>query len=1368
MTLKRRLGSLCPILLLFLMQGFNSFSQKYPQKEASDAAKTFFMDHKQAFGLNDQDIQFIVTRDYRDESIDIRHIYLQQQRNGLDLVNGSASLHLRGDGTVMHYENQLFHPATEPAAVAGIDALTAVKKSMTSVGMAEPAGIPVKAAAQGISDLTVFRAAGTSWDIPARKVYITDRANQLRLAWEVQLFRRDKDNYWIIYVDATNSNILATQDMVVKCNFGGSLVTDEPGEIVNHQSHQHYLEPTPIRQGQSGAAVPGNSLLQTLNTKSNEGNRTLVGITNTYRVYDSAHESPLSPGASHALAAKAGDPLASPDGWHKVANGTAFPYTRGNNVWAFQDPSPGPLGGVPSDLPDRTSYNNGGPLGAPVATEPFLFDYAADLNGPPPPYMKAAIVNLFYWNNLMHDVFYLYGFTEAAGNFQQSHDFSTGTNRGNKPSGQNDHVLAQAQDGGGTNNANMLTLADGTNGQMQMYLWNGAPPDSIVQIRSSTGNNPPAGTKYFSIQGSFGNPATSNTNLFTNPILNKPFIIIQKNALGVGTETQGCGTGQQSVGLAPANDVNGKIVLIDRGTCSFVEKMNSAQMGGAAGVIIINNVPGPPIAMGGSDAPNNTVTIPGVMISLEDGKILKARLAAGASITGDLKKNINAPQRDGDFDNGVIAHEYGHGISTRLTAGGPNPTSRLGGDEQGGEGWSDNFALFMTTRKKDLLPPTTEHPNGILPTRGIGNYVTYQAIDGRGIRPTPYSIDLSVNPSTYKRVGEGGEITIPHGVGYIWCSMLYEMQQELIDQYGFNDKIDNATPVAGNVPTGAGGNNVAMRLVMEGLKLQPASPTFVQERDAILKADTILYGGQHACRLWRAFAKRGLGFSATSGTNAAGDEVEQFNTHPLCNPQTVLSITHTGPSLILNQSQQMFTIKVVNKTPIALNATSLAVTDTLPAFTTLVSAPGATLTGNVLSWPLTTLAKGDTATYNVTVNVTHPNPATLIFNENNENTPATNSFQSMPLGVGQWNLISTGAFSGTKTWFIQDYDLGGSHAALQQKTAIVIPAGSFLIFNHKYATEATYDGGVVEYSVDGVNWVYLNTFIKNGYNATITTTKNPHIGAANLAAFTGASPGYVQSIANLSSLSGQSVLFRFRFTSDEAGGSVTGGGWWVDDVQIASPASFITAKAAAVASNSASTVRAEADALVITLGPLPVTGVDLKALVRNKQIMLNWETQSEIDNRGFEVLRKAANESSYSVLGFVNGAGNSSTVRSYSFTDPSAVAGIRYEYKLRLVGLDNTSRFSNIASAMILGKLFAFSFAPNPATDHVTITVNNESKNSMELRITDITGKVMRRENLGNSSYLNEQINLSGMAKGMYILELSNGVEKQKEKLIVQ
>ena len=219
------------------------------------------------------------------------------------------------------------------------------------------------------------------------------------------------------------------------------------------------------------------------------------------------------------------------------------------------------------------------------------------------------------------------------------------------------------------------------------------------------------------------NPLLS-LDLFARPVLNKSFILVQKNAAAMaGTSSQGCGTGQMSVGLAPANNVVGKIVLIDRGTCSFVEKVHGAQLGGASGVIVLNNDAANPdavLAMGGSDAAINTITIPAVMISYNKGLELKVALGLGAAITGSLKRDVaKVPKRDGDFDDGVMSHEYGHGISTRTS---PQTASggSLSGNEQGGEGWSDYWALYMTTRTNNLSSATLAHPNGVLPDRGIG------------------------------------------------------------------------------------------------------------------------------------------------------------------------------------------------------------------------------------------------------------------------------------------------------------------------------------------------------------------------------------------------------------------------------------------------------------------------------------------------------------------------------------------------------------------------------------------------------------------------------------------------------------------------
>jgi subtilisin family serine protease len=83
--------------------------------------------------------------------------------------------------------------------------------------------------------------------------------------------------------------------------------------------------------------------------------------------------------------------------------------------------------------------------------------------------------------------------------------------------------------------------------------------------------------------------------------------------------------------LANAAALRGKIALIDRGTCFFVDKIRRAQTAGARAVIMVNNTAGTPITMGGTDA--SDIVIPGVMITRANGAVIKSQLATGVTVT---------------------------------------------------------------------------------------------------------------------------------------------------------------------------------------------------------------------------------------------------------------------------------------------------------------------------------------------------------------------------------------------------------------------------------------------------------------------------------------------------------------------------------------------------------------------------------------------------------------------------------------------------------------------------------------------------------------------------------------------------------------
>ncbi|MDA9310489.1 M36 family metallopeptidase [Flavobacteriaceae bacterium] len=306
-------------------------------------------------------------------------------------------------------------------------------------------------------------------------------------------------------------------------------------------------------------------------------------------------------------------------------------------------------------------------------------------------------------------------------------------------------------------------------------------------------------------------------------------------------------------------------------------------------VIIINNVPGAPITMAPGEV-GDQVTITAIMISQADGDAIIAALLAGEQIEGSLLNNT-AYQLDGDVDNGIIAHEYGHGISTRLTGGRFN-SGCLQNDEQMGEGWSDWFGLMLTQQPGD-------QPQDI---RGIGTYATGQATDGGGIREAPYSTDFSINNYTYQDTD--GNVSVPHGVGFVWATMLWEMTWDLINQYGFDSDLYNGT----------GGNNIAMQLVLDGLKLQPCNPGFESGRDAILEADMLANGGANQCLIWEAFARRGLGLSASQGSaNSLNDQTEAFDVPQTPNcllASTDRALLDSGIILYPNPANQTVNISV--------------------------------------------------------------------------------------------------------------------------------------------------------------------------------------------------------------------------------------------------------------------------------------------------------------------------------------------------------------------------------------------------------------------------------------------------------------------------
>jgi hypothetical protein len=752
----------------------------------AEVASDYVMQQLDRFGLSASDVgEVAVSSEVASRHNGVTHVYLQQLHRGIEVANAILNVNVAADGAVLSADSRFFPDIASAAGNQSVrkEVLEAVQTAAFRLNLTPTRAFEVMLRQGGPAEETTISSAGIARKPIEAKLMWMPVGGTVRLAWSLDIEETEGEHWWNVFVDAETGDLLAQDDLIIHDSI------DAIADVIARHHHPKDDDPTPEFPETDGAA---------------------------YRVFPLPFESPSD--GDRELVTNAADPDASPFGWHDTDGlaGPEFTVTRGNNVHAYAD---------------RNADNVADPGTDPDGGGTLTFDFPLDLTSRPLDSQPAMVTNLFYWNNIMHDVAHGYGFDEASGNFQVN-NYGNGGASG-------DDVRAEAQDGSGRNNANFGTPVDGLRPRMQMFEWRSSAPNPIVVTAP-----PAAAGTYFGPMAGFGESLVT-----TGPISGQ--------VVYVG---RGCDPAYQAgLPFDPyLDDPSGKIALIDRGSCTFVSKVKKAQDLGALMVIVANSVAGPPFGMGGADP---TITIPSVMVSLDDGNLFKANVPLTATVSDGTG---GAPDRDSDLDAGVIAHEYGHGISNRLT-GGPAAVNCLNNAEQMGEGWSDWFALNLTTDPDDTL--TT--------ARGIGTYVIFEPPDGEGIRPTPYTTDMTVNPSTYASVADVVNISQPHGIGYVWNTMLWEMYWNLVDRHGYNANLYDGWD--------EGGNNLALQLVMDGMKMQPCRPGFVDGRNAILNADLALTEGENQCEIWRAFAKRGLGFSASQGLSTSRtDGVEAFDLPASC------------------------------------------------------------------------------------------------------------------------------------------------------------------------------------------------------------------------------------------------------------------------------------------------------------------------------------------------------------------------------------------------------------------------------------------------------------------------------------------------------
>ena len=751
-------------MFVFLVMG-SVFGQDF-----SSSINTYLNSNKSELRLQSQDIEDIVIDKHSySKSMDVENVYVVQQYQGIEIFNSVSSFAIK-NGQVKNASLSFSKDVSQKVntTTPAISAATAIGNAALELGINSPVNLELLETTS-VNSFVYSNGSISLENIPVKLVFQKMEDGSLQLAWDLSIYVLDASHYYSVRVDAVTGSVINLGDWVVSCSFG---------EHKNNSDSSH----------------TENSVL------FSKEDATMASLTDgaIYKAIALPNQSPADDDLSLIV-----DPsvqgVGSPFGWHDTDGvaGPEFTITRGNNVWAQEDEN-----------------GNNGTGFSPEGGAELIFDFDFDFTQDPALSLDASITNLFYLNNMLHDIFYEYGFDEASGNFQQN-------NYGNGGNG-NDFVYADAQDGSGTNNANFATPGDGGKPRMQMFLWDGA----VTSGPLLTINDGPLAGDYEGVPAAFGGEIVD---------LTEDLVLVEDDPSGTSDTNDACDP------ITNGGDLSGKIAVIRRGECEFGFKALAAENEGAVAVIMVNNVEGEAITMA-PGAVGDQVTIPLFMVSDTDGENIIAEL-----LTETVNATINGvtvgPMIDASLDNEIIAHEYGHGISNRLTGGGNN-TGCLNNAEQMGEGWSDYLGLIITMKVGD------QADDG----RGMATYSAGQGLDGGGIRQYKYSRDMIENPLTYSDLpATGGQV---HAVGTIWATMLWDLTWNLIDVYGYDEDMFNGT----------GGNNIAMQLVLDGMKLQPCAPGFESGRDAIIEADELANGGANKCLIWETFARRGLGFAATQGS----------------------------------------------------------------------------------------------------------------------------------------------------------------------------------------------------------------------------------------------------------------------------------------------------------------------------------------------------------------------------------------------------------------------------------------------------------------------------------------------------------------------
>lgn len=174
----------------------------------------------------------------------------------------------------------------------------------------------------------------------------------------------------------------------------------------------------------------------------------------------------------------------------------------------------------------------------------------------------------------------------------------------------------------------------------------------------------------------------------------------------------------------------------------------------------------------------------------------------------------------------------------------------------------------------------------------------------------------------------------------------------------------------------------------------------------------------------------------------------------------------------------------------------------------------------------------------------------------------------------------------------------------------------------------------------------------------------------------------------------------------------------------------------------------------------PIELADFSGRQSDNTVVLEWVTESEIENSHFEI-EHSTDVTKFAQIGTVDGAGTTTQTQQYRFVHNNPVLGDNHYYRLKQVDYDGNTSYSDVVTVYMESSIEQVSVFPTPATSEVTVLLNIKNTGIYTQTVYDMSGKIMQQDELNLSAgEQSMKLDIDNWSGGQYIYKLNNNQDQ--------